>query len=145
MDKTKKMSVAVIGIAIVLFAAACVTASSQISSTPLYTLRMEQASGEMNFLPTETNGFYYTAENGYTLNYDASGRGYNVERLDTYQYTCEFYPTCNYTCPVTCGKTCPYTCDGHTCPYTCVYTCEGPTCWGSCSRGPGETCGPECP
>jgi hypothetical protein len=156
MDRTKNMSV-VVGIAIMLFAAVCVTANPQIFGTPLYALRMEQASSKMSFLPTEMNGFMYTAENGYTLNFDASGRCCNGELRDTYQFTCDFYPTCYNTCPVTCGRTCPDTCEGptcsetcpntceETCPYTCDDTCDGPTCQSSCALGPGLTCGPECP
>ncbi|MGD2248114.1 MAG: hypothetical protein PVF58_06880 [Candidatus Methanofastidiosia archaeon] len=137
MDRTKNMSVVAAGVAIMLFAAACVAANPQIFSTPLYTLRMEQASNKMNFLPTKTNGFMYTAESGYTLTCAITGyRGgvtpLNTKPGDTYcesciPETCE--ETCDWTCFETCPNTCEDTCEGPTCPYTC----SGPTCEGTCT------------
>lgn len=133
----KKLSYAVIGITIAFLVAATVAASPWISSnTPLYTYRMEQASSEMDFLPTEKNDFTYTTEGGYNLNYDVLGCCDDQNPLiQTWQYTCEFYETCDTcstcstcstcpaTCPNTCQNTCPYTC-WNTCPVTCRNTCE---------------------
>lgn len=45
-----------------------VTAFTQTYNTPLYTLRMEQASSNMHFLPTTVNEFTYNAEKEFTLN-----------------------------------------------------------------------------
>lgn len=145
---------------LVLFAAAIVTASSWTGATPLYTIRMEQASSEKHFLPTEKSNFIYTTENGYTL---LNGAGYGsayvpaIETVgntcwDSCDGTCEItcWETCDYTCPVTCGNTCPNTCPNTcqntcpntcstcqlTCPYTCQDTCYGRTCWDTCPPCP---------
>jgi hypothetical protein len=137
------------------------------SPTPLYTVRMEQASSKMSFLPTEIHGFTYTAEKGLTLNRDSfqycslvvpcaptdGGGGETCyPQCDTSQPTCntcaETCPnTCFATCPDTCWNTCPLTCDDLKCIITCIYTCltcystcEGPTCIITCM----ETCGIIC-
>jgi hypothetical protein len=154
----------VVACAVVVCAAAFVTASS-LTSTPLYTIRMEQVSHKMGFLPTAVNGFTYTTESGYTVNYGVSGHG-NAEPLMTHQadtfctcfpwcetseYTCESQPTCMITCntcinptcpPVTCFSTCQGgTCTDPTCPATCPNTCED-TCPNTCSTCSGWTCDP---
>lgn len=125
MKRKKVVLISVIGIAVVSVAAG-VTATSQGLNTPLYTVRMEQASTKMNFLPTEMNEFVYTAEKGYTVDYD----------LQIYEYTGLFIGgvTCQHTCPYTCEQTCPaicpdtvYTCKGHLCPQT-----YWNTCWQTC-------------
>lgn len=110
----KKMSLAVIGVAIASLAVAAVTANSWTLYTPLYTMRMEQASNKMNFLPTEMNTFTYNTEKGYNLNYGTL-RNSEDKPFYTFQtpWTCVF-STCVYTCT---------TCDGPTCPVTCSYTC----------------------
>ena len=143
MDR-KKMIIAAATVSLALVAVACVTASSQTKSTPLYTYRMEQKCSEMNFLPTEVAEFTYTAGEGYTLGYDAAGCCSDVNPLDTGVWTCYYstcggptcwltcpascYGTCNDpTCPVTCQSTCPYTCN--TCS-TCEYSCGQNTCNG---------------
>ncbi len=124
----RKWSLAVIGAAVTLLAVTCVTAASW-SDTPLYTLRMEQASSEMNFLPVERSGFTYTAEKGCSLDYDGAGCCF-VKPLEepTYWETCS---TCESTCE---GGTCEGTCYS-TCPNTCATcepTCEQNTCWNTC-------------
>jgi hypothetical protein len=85
MNGNRKILVAVVSVCAVLVVST-VIASSQISNTPLFTFRMEQASSEMNFLPTVVNGFIYTTENGYTLN-SAAGNGGILEV--TVGRTCE--------------------------------------------------------
>ncbi|MGC1122158.1 MAG: hypothetical protein WBA22_13800 [Candidatus Methanofastidiosia archaeon] len=108
MDR-KRMLPAMISVALLSLMVTVVTASSSISYTPLYSLRMEQVSSEKSFLPTSINTFTYTAEKGYTLNYDISEGCCGVTPLImTWQPTCEFYNTCE-TCS-TCQKTCWYTC-----------------------------------
>lgn len=134
----KKWSFAVIGVVAVLFAVTFTTASS-LAGTPLYTVRMEQHSNNMNFLPTAVHGFTYTTENGYTLDYDVPKYCGGVVPLGT-DATC--FPTCLNTCPNTCDETCPNTCDytcdtcEETCPFTCPITCWV-SCYGTCF---GETC-----
>lgn len=136
MDK-KKMSVVMIGV--VLVALGVTVTASSVSHTPLYTFRMEQVSDKMNFLPTEVNGFTYTSEKGYVLNYGLTGFCKNVEPLLTVPIiTCPIN-TCPDTCPNTCA-TCS-TCQGQpTCPYTCQDTCDGLTCEGSCEGTCEVTC-----
>lgn len=126
MDK-KKILIAAISIAFVFLAVAFVIARPSTSNTPLYTLRMEQASSKMNFLPTEINEFIYAAEKGYELNYNVRGYCKGTTPLGTKPpLSCE-EPTCGPSC----DPTCPYTCDNPTCPETCPYTCEF-TCWSTC-------------
>jgi hypothetical protein len=147
MDRRKLLLVAVIMVTASL-AITCVTAHSLTANTPLYILRMEQASSKMNFLPTAVNGFIYTAEKGYEVTYDTRGNccinGYGdnanplatdgVSCVETMCDPCDTYNgeyTCQYTCPDTCNPTCT----GSTCPYTCHQTCpdtcpgSGPTCY----------------
>ncbi|MBU7028515.1 MAG: hypothetical protein HXS48_16395 [Theionarchaea archaeon] len=69
MNRTKMLIVAV-SAAVAFCAVAFVTADFSTSSTPLYTVRMEQASSSMRFLPTERNKFTYTTEKGYMLTCD---------------------------------------------------------------------------
>ena len=123
-------------------------------NAPLYTFRMEQASSNMNFLPTAVNAFEYTTEKGYVLDCDTGGCCTNGGVVyDTGCYTCPddtcehcptYFPaqTCDYTCPetcpVTCHETCPVTCE-HTCPYTCKLTCAD-TCPYTCESTCPETC-----
>lgn len=144
----RKMLAAVISVAVASLTIACVTASSLTSHSPLYTLRMEQQSSKMNFLPSEMNGFIYNTENGYILNYGVQGwcGGVtpNLVTLKTCEGTC-IEPTCPDTCRLTCDDptcantcpaTCPLTCD--TCDQTCL-SCETCiTCQVSCM---GITCG----
>lgn len=138
MDK-KKMSLAVVSAIAVSCVIVVATASSLMADTPLYTLRMEQASSKMSFLATEMNGFTYTAENEYTLNQEVSGCCGSIT-LDTGVWTCEpnthemSCKTCDscITCDTcfhcvtqdTCDTcdTCDYTCV-NTCPATCPFTC----------------------
>jgi len=135
MDRKQKM-IAVVSVAITVLAVSAVTAGIGISNTPLYTVRMEQASSEMNFLPTEMNGFTYTAENRCTLNYDILGGCSGVEPLSTGD-TCE--PACEPTeGGYTCSNTCWRTCDGS----TCEGTCNEPTCGYTCYTCPAKTCDP---
>ncbi|KYK37620.1 MAG: hypothetical protein AYK19_00010 [Theionarchaea archaeon DG-70-1] len=106
---------------------------TEMTDTPLYTVRMEQASSEMNFLSTEMNNFTYTTGNGYTLNYDVSGGCCNGGKLlgtcsntqcgpscwnTCAGFTCSGEPTCSDTCPK--WNTCHITCSGYTCVEPCV-------------------------
>lgn len=132
----KQLSVVAIGVAAFLVLST-LTASSLIG-TPLYTVRMEQASSKMSFLPTDVNGFTYSTENGYTLNYDAAGYcGGTLLEITVGK-------TCDGTCVIdpTCPQTCRYTCDdptcGNTCPDTCPLTCD--TCDHTCGLCTYDTC-----
>ncbi len=131
------MFVAVISVVVVSFAIACVSASPWASTTPLYAIRMEQASSKMSFLPTAVNSFTYTTEKGCTLTHDSSGCCGGTLLEITSGRTCEgtcIEPTCENTCPNTCsGSTC-----GSTCPNTCGATCD--TCSSTCDTCD-ETCG----
>jgi hypothetical protein len=115
MDKRQKLSLAGVGVILVLCTVTAVTARGWTLHTPLYRVRMEQASSEMNFLPTDMSTFTYTAEKGYTLDYCAAG-GCGVVPLATG--------------PVGTCETCEYTCDDPTCPPVCLstfrYTCTKP-------------------
>lgn len=150
-------------ISVILCAAAalCIATSitgSMWTSSPLYKLRMEQASNKMNFLPKSMNEFTYTTESGCNVNYCVGGCNVNpLEELtvqDTCPNTCDDY-TCIETCPdtclntcsgdtceQTCSDTCPLTC-GNTCQDTCPNTCSGNTCDGSYTcKSTCETCDP---
>jgi hypothetical protein len=146
------------GAVAVLFTVMFATATSLMADTPLYTFRMEQASSKMNFLPTETSSFTYTAEIGCTVTYaverycgfamplmttpyDTLCETCGPETCDTCQ-TCE--ETCEETCYPTCQNTCWQTCNDPTCPGTCPVTCSTcnptcteptcpTTCWDTCS------------
>ncbi|KYK36382.1 MAG: hypothetical protein AYK19_01165 [Theionarchaea archaeon DG-70-1] len=100
----KKVSIAVVSMAVAFLAVTCVTASRQTSSTPLYTFRMEQASNRMSFLPTTVNEFTYNTRDGYTLNYELgtdSDVGFCIPQSwnpfctewGTWECTC-FFPAC---------------------------------------------------
>lgn len=121
-----RMKMACMGVVAVFVAAALVTASSPVFSTPLYTYRMEQHSDGMNFLPSTVNSFTYTAENGYTLDYTGCcGIVPSDVEPTNEQHLCQWSVE---TCPLTCLNTCPNTCV-QSCPNTCsAPTCEGSTC-----------------
>ncbi|KYK31478.1 MAG: hypothetical protein HXS48_01120 [Theionarchaea archaeon] len=135
MDK-KQLSLAAMSVAVLLLGVTFVTANP-LTSTPLYTVRMEQQSSEMSFLPTEMNEVTYTTENGYTLNYNAPlgccGDANPLGACTYYATTCcsSCYGTCSATCPLTC-YTCPATCTD-TCPNTCGYSCGQVD---TCNSGP---------
>jgi hypothetical protein len=130
MDKKASAAVACTGI---LLAMTVVTASSQ-EDTPLYTMRMEQASSEMHFLPSAVSEFTYTAEPGVVFSYAVTG--YCGEPFYFTESPCEVtigatcdstcWPSCGYTCGSTCGFTCN-TCIA-TCGFTCNPTCDAITC-----------------
>ena len=128
----RKMSLVVISGVLGVLAVTCAMASPW-TNTPLYAVRMEQASNKMNFLPTTMNGFIYTAKQGYNLDYEIAGCC-SVEPLSdkptSPQHICKWtdpYSTCSgYTCWLSCGGTCE-TC-AVTCPSTCNPTCTGSTC-----------------
>ncbi|MGD2248437.1 MAG: hypothetical protein PVF58_08520 [Candidatus Methanofastidiosia archaeon] len=139
-------------ISVILCAAAvlCIATSitgSMWTTTPLYRLRMEQASNKMNFLPTRMNGFTYTAESGYNVNYCVGSCNVNpLEELtvqDTCPNTCDDY-TCIETCPDTCLNTCSGNTCEQTCSNTCLNTCSGDTCEQTCSNTCPLTCGNTC-
>jgi len=69
MNRNLRISVVVIGMAVLTFLASVAMASQQVTDTPLYAYRIEQASSKMNFLVTKRNVYSYTAESGYELNY----------------------------------------------------------------------------
>jgi hypothetical protein len=123
----------------------------------LYTVRMEQASSEMNFLPTEQHNFTYTTEHGCTVDYTVSEYCSITGILGTGSLdTCYGYPTCEgfSTCWQTCngwwthnGYTCSISCGGWTCtPHTCCTSCGNftcvaiLTCMGTCIQTCPETC-----
>ncbi len=136
-------------------AAACVAASPSEYTTPLYAIRMEQASSEMNFLPTAVNGFTYNTEKGYTVDYNSSTYCSAQLLTTSSNDTCYGYSTCDgsYTCWQTCsgythgGYTCQptcyvWTCTPETCDITyCAFTCVAvDTCMGTCSATCPSTC-----
>jgi hypothetical protein len=117
----RKMICLVVVSTVVVSLAACVSGSSS-RNTPLYTLRMEQASSEMNFLPTGVNSFTYAAEKGYTITCNAGVCGHALHIESTSEPTC-ILPTCDFTCQYTCAQTsCQTTC--YTCLETCPKTCQ---------------------
>ena len=148
----KQIMITVIGIAVTVLVVAAVTADSSTTNTPLYMVRMEQVSSEMNFLPTTMNTFTYTTEKGCTVNYNINGycgtnllgtsgdtmsctcwpQCWTTESTCTYNHTCYPYLTCygHLTCygyptctPTLCQQTCA-TCVGYTCDQTsCQQTC----------------------
>lgn len=123
------MLIAIVSTALVVCAVAFVAASPQLkSNTPLYTYRMEQQSSEMNFLPTEMNGFTYNTEKGYTVNYHADNYC-GAELLSTAPGQ-TFCATCFPEC-----STSEWTCSGS---YTCCITCFYQSCWGTCYTCPGQ-------
>jgi hypothetical protein len=111
MNKPRKVSL-VMSAVLVSFVILVVTASSLASSTPLYTVRMEQASSQMHFLPTAVTEFTYTAAPGVELNYTVmesnSIRGPNTQGtcLTCLIETCQGDPTCESTCEFTCDPHC---------------------------------------
>jgi hypothetical protein len=149
--------------ALAVCAVVFVTAASQASATPLFTVRMEQVSSKMNFLPTEINGFTYDTEKGYTVTfginkYCSSDPSETIlddtcmtmcgtcpfSCLESCFETCDTWPSCPVTCD-TCTSNCNPTCYGPTCPQTCEPTCETPTCPHTCYETC-ETCDdPTCP
>lgn len=168
--------IVLITVTIIFFAITCITATSYMKSneTPLYILRMEQASSKMSFLPTVVSEFTYSTEKGYVLkcgpiraceedfieSTEAPCDTRETDGLCTYYeitcgsscetcetcYTCE--PSCGGSCEPTCSTcppTCPYTCPA-TCPVTCDgYTCDQTSCQNTCSTCEGSTCiGPTC-
>ena len=162
MDRKKILVIAVVSMVLASFAVTAVAASSKTSSSPtvnvpLYTVRMEQASSEMNFLPTEKHNFAYNTEKGCTLNYCVADNCNSAVPLHTssqntcYGYvTCEGSATCWQTCygythgGYTCFATCYnwWTCTPATCHYSCgAYTCVAVfTCMGTCVQTCPETC-----
>ena len=127
MDR-KTVFIVVVSASVLLLAITAVTAHNRTVNIPLYTLRMEQVSSEMNFLPTEMNSFTYTAENGYNLNCVAPTEFCGAKPLDIFLGTlggptCELFTT-KHTCE---DEECIWT-GAFTCPHTCF-----DTCWGTCS------------
>lgn len=132
MERKKLMVVALIA-ATALIIATTVSASS-FTGSPLFSLRMEQQSSKMNFLPAEIKGFTYAAESKSCLTLDMS-LCCNAVPLGpeptSEQNPCEWtVQTCPLTCLNTCPQTCQtcYTCLVETCPNTCSFTCGGSTC-----------------
>lgn len=116
-----------VGIAILL-TTLFVTSGTSVATTPLFTVRMEQASTDMNFLIPLVDFLYMTGK-GNDLKYD-SPRCHSISSSDTLGTTirtCEppcIRPTPAPTGPVTCDFTCSYTCPDATCYPTCGWDCE---------------------
>lgn len=145
MDRYKKISIVAAGIILAL--SVTVTASPLAVDTPLYTVRMEQMSHKMHFLPTAVNGFDYIVEGAYNVNCDVVA--YCAESLGD---CTRHETTCLVTCPDSCQGTCGtcqgvVTCDDTSCQPTCpAYTCLD-TCWETCDvwcTVGGITCKPTC-
>ena len=151
MNKKQIMYIAVVSMTAFFLAVVAVAAHSESLNTPLYTFRMEQASGEMNFLPTDKNTFTYMSEKGYTLDCNPADSccqailsTSSFETCYSY-YTCVGYYTCSQTCDgfthggYTCLPTCYnwWTCSLYTCSLSCDnFTCVGVfTCMGTCVQG----------
>ncbi|MBU6997570.1 MAG: hypothetical protein HXS41_08590 [Theionarchaea archaeon] len=159
-DKKQKLGIVVI-LAVLVFSTVTFTAADfSTFFTPLYTVRMEQASSKMNFLSTPVNEFTYSTEGGQTFGYHITGRtcacwGDQTPQLPLTCNTCDdyyceepthcgtcvtCYSTCQDTCPNTCStcSTCSgSTCEPATCPWTqwpyCAETLSWPTCyWATC-------------
>lgn len=133
----------VIGVVIFITAVIVAVASSSSFNTPLYTVRMEQVSSKMNFLPKEANQFIYTAIKGQEIFFNIKSNGIFDDPPETEGPSCDSIH-CN-TCGVTeCGESCglecetmencptgdPETCGGASCTPTCGSTCDDPTCYG---------------
>lgn len=149
MDR-KRMSLVLVSAAVVVVAVTAVTASPEVSDTPLYTYRMEQASSKMRFSPVTSPQFTYSAESGYALDYKITACC-GVQLLDVKTIsTCvgETCETCWSTCVNTCENTCVYTCYTcvNTCGLTCVSTCSTcvSTCWNTCVSTCPNTCWNTC-
>ena len=163
----KRIIIVCFGVFLAAFAVSMLAAHmTPRSATPLFIFRMEQASSEKSFLPTEKNAFTYITEKGYNLTYQVCGGcSFNAAPLEpptegevTCDNTCP--STCKNTCPATCLSTCANTCVStcytcvSTCPLTCVstcYTCVSTcpescvgTCYYTCGSSCGYTCGFTC-
>ena len=68
-DGDQKMSIVTIGAVLVVFVMTVVTVNLLTSHTPLHTVRMEQMSSKMVFLPTVTNESTYVTQKGVKMNY----------------------------------------------------------------------------
>ncbi|MGC1121834.1 MAG: hypothetical protein WBA22_12140 [Candidatus Methanofastidiosia archaeon] len=141
MDRKQKLGIAAIVAVLAFSTVTSAAANFSTFFTPLYTMRMEQASSKMNFLPTPMNGFTYFTERGQTFDYHITGSmcgcwGNQTPQIPLTCNTCDEYyceepthcGTC-VTCYSTCLSTCPNTCQS-TCPNTCstCSTCGGSTC-----------------
>lgn len=129
MDR-KKVLIVVASI-VASLAITTVTARSLTWNTPLYTLRMEQQSNKMNFLPTEMNEFVYSAEHGYNLTYEVleyCSAEPLVETVGTCSSTCPYVSCAVGTCSTCGGNTCDDTSCQPSCWYTCWETCDDWTC-----------------
>jgi hypothetical protein len=144
--KGKLVLLAACTIAITCYAITSVTANSfLLSNTPLYAFRMEQQSSGNNFLPTSANGFNYSAEGGYNLNYGNGGCLCSLGAKLFAPLTCM---TCDEEMceePTICYGTCS-TCQGSTCCSTCYYTCANTcsTCVNTCYNTCVSTCNSTC-
>ena len=128
----KRKMLVVTCIAVVFLAASVTAHASYQSDTPLYTIRMEQASSKMHFLPTEMTAFTYTAYKGCTIKYDITVENTNTTPDGTWFYNTCIHNTCTW-------PTCKWlTCDFFTCNYK---TCGGDTCYLTCGK---NTCWPFC-
>ena len=151
MDK-KWISVGVISVFIVSLTVAAGSATFLTTNSPLFNLRMEQASSRMNFLPRDVHTFTYATGNGYTVNIEVSGFCSVRPMAPDTEPECKPDPiSVSGTCDQwTCGDTCWYTCHyvntcANTCPATCPNTCGVPTCGNTCELTCPETeCSPEC-
>ncbi len=154
----KKLAIVIVIVSAVFVVCAITVAASSGTYSPLYMIRMQQASDKMHFSPATMSGFTYNTEPGCTVGYYAAARCgaelLNTAPGETFCDTCPpecytFEGTCmgSYTCCITCFfetcwitcETCEgqgYTCDDTSCQDTCVGTCDEPTCSYTCP----ETC-----
>ena len=139
MDRKQQIVIGAVSMVLTVLVVAAVTASSSEADTPLYTVRMEQASSKMSFLPTEVNGFFYQTEKGCTIKCTGSGCS-SVQPLDTGVWTCIGSTCGGDTCVLTCPESCYGTCNDPTCPDTCNTTCNDPTCVFTCGDTHQNTC-----
>jgi hypothetical protein len=139
-DRKQGIVIVAAGLVLAVLGVAAVTGNPSMPNTPLYTIRMEQASNAMSFLPKPVNQFTYVTEKKHDLNCNvAAYHGkHPLSTGDTCpEDTCE-PPTCPWTCYETCPNTCNPTCNSPTCFNTCPNTCM--TCPATCP----QTCEPTC-
>jgi len=114
----EKIAIAVVCMTATFLALNCVTANPRTSYTPLYTFRIEQASSEMNFLPTTVNEISYDATNGYIFPLETENA-----RLPGYQWHWTIAgPTC-FT-PPSRGPLLYDTCYPDLCPWMRLMPCD---------------------
>lgn len=121
MKKTQKILIAS-SISLVFLVITGVYASSGVTHTPLHTIRMEQVSSDMNFLPVEMNDFTYTTGQGCTIVCDTGQSSNGAYLFDTgtcCMVTCDFV-TCELPCHTDIESCNLITCNFVTCVLPCT-------------------------